>query len=152
MSYQVYVTRAEFWAENVGSEISAGEWLELLQEDEELMQDTANGPYFAVLGGSPEKAKSWLDWTDGNIYTAYPDRETQTKMLQVAARLGGAVQGDDGEIYASLADFPETVGRHEAAPTRERLPAYRRREFLWQTIAFASIAAAIIAINVFDLW
>ena len=153
MSYQVYVTRAEFWAENEGSEISAGEWLAVLQEDEELTREPSNGPYFAALSGSPEDDESWLDWTEGNICTAYPDRRTQEKMLQIARQLGGAVQGDDGEIYARLADFPETFDRRETVvPTKERLPAYKRREILWEIIAFGSIAAAIIAIDVFDLW
>ena len=153
MSYQVYVTRAGFWAENEGSEIPAREWLELLQQDEELTQDPSNGPYFAVLGGSRENDESWLDWTEGNIYTAYPDRRTQEKMLQIAGQVGGVVQGDDGEPYASLADFPETIRRDRAvALAKERLPAYKRREILWGIITFAAIAAAIIVINVFDLW
>lgn len=152
MSYQVYVTRADFWAENEGSEISTGEWLELAQDDDELIQNQSNGPYFVTLGGSPEDGESWLDWAEGNIYSAYPDRRTQAKMLQIAGQLGGAVQGDDGEIYASLADFPKLIDGRQTAPPKERLPAYIRRENLWQIIAFASIAAAIIAINVFDLW
>ena len=152
MSYQVYVTRAEFWAENEGSEIAAGEWLHLLQDDEELTQEPSNGPHFAVFCGSPEEGESWLDWTEGNIYTAYPNRRTQEKMLQIAAQLGAVVQGDDGEVYASLADFPETIDGRGSAPTEERLPAYRRREIRWQIITFAAIAAAVIAINVFDLW
>ena len=153
MSYQVYVTRAEFWAENEGSEISIGEWLEVLQEDEELAPDPSNGPYSAVLAGPRENSESWLDWNDGNLYPAYPDRRTQAKMLQIAGLLGGVVQGEDGEPYASLADFPETIGRGRAvALAKERLPAYKRREILWGIITFAAIAAAIILINVFDLW
>ncbi len=153
MSYQVYITRAEFWAENEGSEISAGEWLELLQKDAEISQDEANGPYFVVLGGSQESTESWLDWSEGNLYTSYPNRAMQKKMLQIAGELGAVIQGDDGEIYASVEDFPEPIDRHLAtAPSREGLPAYKRREIIWQVIIYGAIAAAIIAVNVFDLW
>jgi hypothetical protein len=76
----------------------------------------------------------------------------QEKMLRIATQLGAVVQGDDGEVYTSLADFPQTIGRRGSAPTMERLPAYKRREIRWQIITFAAIAAAVIAVNVFDLW
>jgi hypothetical protein len=156
VSYQVYITRAEFWAENEGSEISAGEWLELLRKDAEISQDEANGPYFGVLGGSQERAESWLDWSGGNLYTSYPNRPMQKKMLQIAGELGAVIQGDDGEIYASAEDFPESIDRRlaaaPAAPPREGLPAYKRREIIRQVIMYGVIAAVIIAVNVFDLW
>jgi len=153
VSYQVYITRAEFWAENEGSEISAGEWLELLRKDAEISQDQANGPYFGVLGGSQESTESWLDWSGGNLYTSYPNRAMQKKMLQIAGKLGAVIQGDDGEIYASVEDFPEPIDRRLAtAPSKEGLPAYKRREIFWQVIIYGAIAAVIIAVNVFDLW
>lgn len=156
MSYQVYITRAEFWAENEGSEISAAEWLELLRKDAEISQDEANGPYFVVLGGSQESTESWLDWSEGNLYTSYPNRAMQKKMLQIAGKLGAVIQGDDGEIYASVEDFPEPIEKRlataPAAPSREGLPAYKRREIIGQVIMYGAIAAVIIAVNVFDLW
>ncbi len=153
MSYQVYITRAEFWAENEGSEISAEEWLELLQKDAEISQDAANGPCFGVLRGSQESEESWLDWSGGNLYTASPNVAMQKKMLQIAGELDAVIQGDDGEIYASVEEFPESIDtRLAAAPSKEGLPAYKRREIIWQVIIYGAIAAAIIAVNVFDLW
>lgn len=153
MSYQVYITRAEFWAENEGSEVSAREWLELAQEDAEITLDEANGPYFGVVRGSQESEEAWLDWFEGNLYTAYPNRELQKKMLQIAGQLGGIVQGDDGEIYTKPEDFPESIDRQQAAASpNEGLPAYQRREIIWQIIIYGTIVAAIVAVNVFDVW
>ena len=153
MSYQAYITRAEFWAENEGSEISSEEWLQLVQEDAEITRDEANGPYFAVLGAADGNAKPWLDWSGGNIYTNFPDLALQKKMLQIAGQLNAVIQGDDGEHYASEADFPEVEDRRQAnSKVGDGLPAYKRREILWQIVIYGSIAAAIIAVNVFDLW
>lgn len=153
MSYQVYITRAEFWAENEGSEISAEEWLQLVQEDAEITRDEANGAYFAVLGATNGGATPWLDWSGGNIYTNFPDRALQKKMLQIAGQLDAVIQGDDGEHYASEADFPEAEDRRQANSTvGDRLPAYKRRKIVWQIVTYGSIAAAIIAVNVLDLW
>jgi len=153
MSYQVYITRAEFWAENEGSEISVGEWLELLQKDADISLNEANGPYFATLGGSQESTESWLDWFEGNLYTSYPNRAMQKKMLQIAGELGAVIQGDDGEFYRSVEDFPEPVDRRLAAtPSKEGLPAYERREIIWQIIIYGTIVAAIVVVNVFDFW
>lgn len=153
MSYQVYITRAAFWAENEGSEIAAREWLELMQADADITQDEARGPYFGVLDRSQKNAESWLDWFEGNLYTSYPNRALQRKMLQVADELGAVIQGDDGEIYTSVEDFPESMDRQLAAePSKERLPAYKRREIIEKVIVYGAIAAVIVAINVFELW
>lgn len=153
MSYQVYITRAEFWAENEGSEVSAREWLELIQKDAEITQDEANGPYFGVVRDSQESEEAWLDWSGGNLFTANPNRALQKKMLQIAGELGAVIQGDDGEIYASAEDFPDFIGRRPATTSsREGLPAYMRREIIWQIIIYGTIVAAIVAVNVFDVW
>lgn len=153
MSYQVYITRAEFWAENQGREIAADEWLELVRTDPQLELEHANGPCFALLTGSGEGADPWLDWSEGNVYCGYPSRTLQKKILQIADQLRARVQGDDGEFYASIEDFPETVERPPEAALRSRgLPAYRRRQIVWNVIIYGSIAAVIVAANVFDFW
>jgi len=87
------------------------------------------------------------------LFANYPNRALQQKLLQVADSLGAIVQGDDGEVYTMIDDFPETVelsqGQKSATASR---PAYERREIIWKVIAFGTIAAVIIAANVLDLW
>lgn len=153
MSYQVYITRGKFWAENQGQPIAAEEWLQCLRMDAQLTHDDRNGPYFALLKDSEESDALWLDWFEGNIYTSYPNRRMQRKMLQLADQLGAIVQGDDGEIYTSIEDFPAPTNLpRRQAGARERLPAYQRRERLFTIITYATIAAVIVAAIVFDLW
>ena len=55
MGYDLHITRAEYWAENDGNRISEEEWLRVIEQDQELVIDTANGPLFAVWG--PETAE-----------------------------------------------------------------------------------------------
>lgn len=70
--------------------------------------------YLAFLVGNIEKADSyvdadenglvpplwnWLDWNDGTLNSKYPSTNMIRKMIEIAARLGAQVQGDDGEIY-----------------------------------------------------
>lgn len=153
MSYHVYITRGRFWAENQGFEISAVEWLQLIDSDTEFERDERNGPFFAVFTGSVHSENLWIDWSEGNLFANYPNRALQHKLLQVADSLGGMVQGDDGEVYTMIDDFPDPVESPRGQKTATaRRPAYERREILWKLIAFGTIAAAIIAANVLDLW
>ena len=101
MGYEVHITRAEFWAENAGQEISADEWWALVQSDAELVPVPANGKYFVIWRGSVEYPETWFDWFEGNITTKNPDKATLRKMLQMAERLNARVQGDDGELYTA---------------------------------------------------
>lgn len=153
MSYHVYITRADFWAENDGMEITADEWLELIRTDPQLAHDESNGPFFALVSGSPDGQHGWLDWSDGNVYANYPKHALLRKMLQIAGRFGAELQGEDGETYKSIDDFPEPIDASDRSREgREVLSAYERRELLWKFVVYGTIAAAIIAINVFDLW
>lgn len=153
MSYSVHITRAEFWAENEGAEISADEWLELVGTDPELTRDEMNGPFFVVLNESRERKESWLDWSEGNVSANYPNRVLQRKMLEIAERLDARLQGDDGEIYQTIGDFPASVRLpDQATAAKGKLPLYRRKEIIWTLLTYGTIAAVIIAANVFDFW
>lgn len=153
MSYNVYITRAEFWAENEGTEIPADEWQELVGADPELAIDEKGGPGFAVLMTAGDDQPAWLDWTEGNIYASYPGSALQRKMLQIAARLGARLQGDDGEIYTSISDFPAAVGPSaQATEANVKMSPYRRRQIIRAVITYGTVAAVIVAANVFDLW
>jgi hypothetical protein len=107
MGYDLHITRAADWAANAGSEISRDEWLALIQSDPDLELAPKNGPYFANWHGASANPEPWLDWYAGNIHTKDPDGALLKKMVQLAERLGGRVQGDEGEFYSgdeSLAD------------------------------------------------
>lgn len=101
MGYDLYITRAEHWSEGEGREIGRDEWLSLVADDPELMPDPANGDEFALWNGPSRHAEPWLQWREGNISTKNPDGNLVAKMIQIAARLGARVQGDDGEFYDS---------------------------------------------------
>ena len=99
MGYDLYVTRAKDWARNEGFEITADEWLGVVEEDPELSLAGYNGPYFALWNGASEYPDPWFDWSGGNVYIKNPDEPMIEKLVSIAKRLGGKVQGDDGEVY-----------------------------------------------------
>jgi hypothetical protein len=99
MGYDLHITKARDWSQNEGFEISADEWLRIVEEDEELSLAVVNGPYFALWSGKSTYPDPWFDWFGGNIYTKNPDEPMIEKMVSMAKRLKGKVQGDDGEIY-----------------------------------------------------
>ena len=100
MGYDLRVTRALNWSENLGSEISAEEWLSFVEQDPELVLDPDNGPYAVRFEGD-----RWLDWFEGNVFTTDPDHAAVAKMLGIADRLSAAVQGDGGEFYESASQW-----------------------------------------------
>lgn len=118
MGWEVHMTRAEFWAESDQRPITSDEWLAVVKADPELRIDEANGPYFAVWSGMCSYPDGgWFDWQDGCVSTKSPDRAILGKLLELAAKLGAEVQGDDGEVYSSAEDLP--------LPEAERRPWWR---------------------------
>lgn len=153
MGYNLHVTRAEFWAENRGQEISSDEWTALVKSDATLTFNPRNGPYFAELESPSRNSPRWLDWSEGNIVSKNPDRETLGKMLEIAVDLRASVQGDDGEQYVNINDLPELTASGLADSRGPNdLPRYLRRETRWNWLVYALIALAVLAVNLFDLW
>lgn len=153
MGYNLHVTRAEFWAENRGQEISADEWTALVKSDAALMFNPRNGPYFAELGSPGRNIPRCLDWSEGNIVTKNPDRETLGKMLEIAVHLRASVQGDDGEQYASINDLPKLSASGLAdSRSPNDVPRYLRQETRWNWLVYALVALAVLAVNLLDLW
>lgn len=101
MGYDLYITRAEFNAQNEGAWISSSEWLQYIEQDPELKLAGHNGDYFAIWSGKSEHTDPWLNWFEGNIYTKNPDGPLIEKMVEIASKLGATVQGEEGEIYTS---------------------------------------------------
>ena len=106
MGYDLHITRAKDWSQNEGFEIGADEWLRVVEEDPELSLAGMNGPYFAVWIRKSIHQEPWFDWFAGNIYTKNPDEPMIEKMLSIAKRLNGKVQGDDGEVYPGAGREP----------------------------------------------
>ena len=110
MGYDLRITRSSDWTRNQGRMIDGSEWLALVSEDPELTPDPTHGPY-AVHWGS-----TWFDWFEGNVFTTDPDRATVAKMLKLAERVAGAVQGDDGEFYETVQQWTTREARAGSGP------------------------------------
>jgi hypothetical protein len=105
MGIEFYITRADFWAENEEAQITPDEWLSLINSDSELTKDLKNGDYHALWSGASSHDEAWLDWSDGNIYTKWPDTQLYRKMLGIAERLNARVMDDNGNIYSAPSDW-----------------------------------------------
>jgi hypothetical protein len=122
MGWEVHMTRAEHWPDSDQRPITADEWLAVVAADPELRIDKANGPYFAIWSGPCSYPDGgWFDWADGCVSTKNPDRAILGKLLQLAAKLGAVVQGDDGELYSRPEDLPP----NEAVAAARRRPWWR---------------------------
>ncbi len=106
MGYEIHITRAEFWAENEGHEITLDEWLRYVESDSEVQRDPQNSPADFLFLANPKEA-SPLWWSRGEVYTKNPDKPTVQKMIEIAQKLGARVQGDDGEFYDDTSKIPE---------------------------------------------
>src|SRR5262245_49469907 len=109
MGYDLHITRADNWADNDGAQISAEEWLAIVRNDPELTLLPENGPCFTHWSGPSRLAEPWLDWSEGNVYTKYPDSALLRKMANLATQLGARVQGDDGEFYTGDEPLDENL-------------------------------------------
>lgn len=105
MGYDLHITRAMDWTDNVGHHIGEDEWLAIATADAELSMDPTHGPYSVRY-----RSDAWFDWFEGNVFTTDPDRATLSKMLDLARRLSAIVQGDDGEIYDSAQQWARRRG------------------------------------------
>lgn len=155
MGYDLHITRAGFWAENEGLEIGEAEWLTIVEADAELTLDTRNGPLFAVLGTPNSDNAGWLNWFEGDIYSKYPSRDTFAKMLAIAELLGATVQGDDGETYANLDDYPASASARQPVEVGggrdDDLPLYLRRERSRVRLEFILVGLVVLAWVLYDI-
>lgn len=123
MGYEVHITRAKFWADETGPRIERHEWLRVIAQDPSLREPEPGGPIqngggevgFVVVLGGP----CWIDYRDGCLSSKYPDRATRIKMHEIATRLGGSVQGDEGEEYGPDGE-PLTKPESVRTPSRRR--------------------------------
>jgi hypothetical protein len=121
MGYDLLITRRA--AGRRDGKIAAGEWLAYVDRDPELRRDPDNGPYFVTWPGA--SGGSWLDWSNGEIFSKYPDAALLQKMLAIARHFSAEVQGDDGEIYEADGSAPH----QPKAPLGMRFASRLRRAF-----------------------
>jgi hypothetical protein len=116
MGYDLHITRAKSWAENVRRQISPAEWRAYVERDPELELSPEDGPCFAKWRGQSKGPDPWLDWSHSNIHSKNPDEALIDKMVAIARELDAQVQGDDGEVYRSgheppVSPLPSTLDR-----------------------------------------
>lgn len=107
MGYELHITRAEDWGESEQHPITWTEWRDLVEEDPELGFSETDRIGFENQPGEQalvdwlgeNKQESCLHWFDGRIESKHPSDALIVKMVEIAERLGGNVQGDDGERY-----------------------------------------------------
>jgi len=116
MGYDIYITRKVNWFDKDGKDISLSEWLAFVHSDPEMRLDgfaeaaTPDGDtirieseglsvWTAYSGHMKDSNMAWFDFRDGHVVVKNPDKEIRQKMHQIAQRLHGRVQGDDGEYY-----------------------------------------------------
>jgi len=133
MGYDLHITRRNHWPNN-GRDITAEEWLGYVQRDAELRLQPENGPYFAEWRSA--SGNSWLDWSDGQIYTKNPEPKVIDKMVAIARHFNARVQGDDGEIY-------EAGGQPPRPPARGPAPSWGKRLAAWFSCLLAPRTARI---------
>ncbi|EAX8654332.1 hypothetical protein JHE56_004383, partial [Salmonella enterica subsp. enterica serovar Poona] len=105
MGWELHIVRTECWFDSASDPISREEWLQLVNDDEELTIDNVNGDSYAIWSGQSEHDEPWLGWDDGRISTKHPDEALYCKMLQVAEKLNAVVVDDDDHKYLLPSDL-----------------------------------------------
>ncbi|EAU0443580.1 hypothetical protein HNS87_001024 [Salmonella enterica] len=105
MGWELHIVRTECWFDSASDPISREEWLQLVNDDEELTVDNVNGDSYAIWSGQSKYDEPWLGWDDGRISTKHPDEALYCKMLQVAEKLNAVVVDDDDHKYLLPSDL-----------------------------------------------
>lgn len=138
MGYDVHITRKEEWSDDDGPVITLDEWLAVIDADPDLRHDgfaettTPDGstlrveyPGLAVWTAHPVHREpgnlAWISFSEDELVVKNPDPPLLAKLVEIAARLGANVQGDEGERYDGTtppaSDVPSPA---EASPPRKK--------------------------------
>src|SRR5712672_3318468 len=107
MGYDLHISRKEFHADEEGPQITLDEWQAYIASDPDLRAAPQYGKHAVLMKVASKYPDPWLDWFEGDIHTKNPDKPIVEKMIQIAAKLGARVQGDDGEFYDDASQIPE---------------------------------------------
>ena len=109
MSYDLHITRREYWDDEEGPEITLDEWRAYAAGDADIVLEQAGGSG-VFKSGQDRLALSWR--AIGEIAATDAPPALIGKMVKIAAALGALVRGDDGEIYGiDPADPTKSVPR-----------------------------------------
>ncbi|MFC1747383.1 hypothetical protein ACFL2V_01105 [Pseudomonadota bacterium] len=113
MSYHVTILRTVGGKENPISEAEVTGKLSSIREVE--IEKNKEG-LLIIYVGKHGKNSPILIWQEGVIWTANPNEETLSFMLDIAEKFNARVRGDDLETYLSLGKtffHPDDLGEHE---------------------------------------
>ena len=122
MGYDLQITRADCGVNGASLPIEPEEWLEVVQADPELELVASMGPHFARWSGESTLVESWLDWSQGSVFSENPDQALVTKMIRLAASLSARVVGEAGEGYSIAPDGGVVLEEPELDPAMAGAP------------------------------
>ncbi|SNS52770.1 hypothetical protein [Jannaschia aquimarina] len=103
MSYDIHITRKQFWADEEGEAISREEWLAHVAASPDLTESEAKmfgeDPPIARDICLPDGSTETVWWRRGDIRAYGPTTELLVALYPHARTLGAKLQGDDGEMY-----------------------------------------------------
>ncbi|MGV6852232.1 MAG: hypothetical protein ACWA5R_08645 [bacterium] len=137
MGYDIHITRKAEWFEDVGDEITLGEWCEFVNSSPDMRLDgyaeaeTPDGilrveseglsVWTGYSGHEKDGNMAWFDYFEGNIKVKNPDDEIIKKMYQIAQSLSAKVQGEECEVYGEdgQSNWQELIAEGEAMRNAE---------------------------------
>jgi hypothetical protein len=125
MGWELHIVRTENWFDSASNPITSEEWVQLIDNDEELSIDKRNGDYFTRLSNHQAHDESWLDWDDGRIFSKQPEEALYWKMLQIAKNLGAVVVDDDDRKYLLPSDLKNPSWANTLTDTK-KTPLWRK--------------------------
>lgn len=126
MGWELHIVRTENWFDSSNDPITSEEWLQLVDNDEELSIDNKNGDFFATWNVHQQHNEPWLEWYDGRIYTKQPCEALYCKMLQIAIKLDAVVVDDDDRKYLLPSDLMNPSWANSSADTEKKSSLWRK--------------------------
>lgn len=126
MGWELHIVRTENWFDSANNPIKSEEWIQLIDNDEELSIDKKNGDFFAIWSDHQAHDEPWLDWNDGRIYTKQPGEALYCKMLQIASKLDAVVVDDDDRKYILPSDLKNPSWANSSANTEKKISLWRK--------------------------
>lgn len=130
MGYELHITRASEWFEAEQCPIELDEWLEIVEQDPDLVLQDSGLAGFAVWTAWSQNGVHPPMWhSEGCVVSSATETQVVRKMHQIAQRLGARIVGDDGEEY-------DATGRQTgvaAGPLRGQPPQGPRRPW-WKRL------------------
>lgn len=100
MGVEFHITRADLWPGSNEVPITAEEWMAYVNIAPDLELVPERGPHYVLWLGASAYEEPWLDWSDGRIYTKWPDTALYSKMLDIAKQFDAAVHDDEDTVYS----------------------------------------------------